>query len=200
MNTLRPSINTNIIQGTPLEKENRIILSLDGPMKYSLDVLEDVVNEQEALGKQLIWGVKLNSLLLHDGIHLIRILKKAGIKVMADPKLFDIEATMSNSAHILHHAGADIFTVHGLTGFSVPNKEVMSKMACVTILTSWTEEMCNVANCTYALCVKRRLLPRGICGETVKRKTVERAPEEVIGQSIKLRGKALRKIGDREIF
>jgi hypothetical protein len=64
----------------------------------------------------------------------------------------------------------------------------------------WTEEMCNVANCTYALCVKRRLLPRGVCGETVKRKTVEREPEEVIGQAVKLRGKALRKIGDREIF
>jgi hypothetical protein len=44
------------------------------------------------------------------------------------------------------------------------------------------------------------LLPRGVCGETVKRKTVERAPEEVIGESIKLRGKALRKIGDKEIF
>jgi hypothetical protein len=64
----------------------------------------------------------------------------------------------------------------------------------------WTEEMCNVANCTYALCVKRRLLPRGICGETVKRKTVDKAPEEVIGQSVKLRGKALRKIGERELF
>jgi len=64
----------------------------------------------------------------------------------------------------------------------------------------WTEEMCNVANCTYALCVKRRLLPRGICGETVKRKTVDKAPEEDVGQSIKLRGKTLRKIGERELF
>jgi hypothetical protein len=64
----------------------------------------------------------------------------------------------------------------------------------------WTEEMCNVANCTYAMCVKRRMLPRGICGETVKRQTIERAPEEVMGQSVRLRGKALRKIGDREIF
>jgi hypothetical protein len=44
------------------------------------------------------------------------------------------------------------------------------------------------------------LLPQGICGETVKRKTVEKEPEEVIGESIKLRGKALRKIGDRELF
>jgi hypothetical protein len=60
--------------------------------------------------------------------------------------------------------------------------------------------MCTVANCTYAVCVKRRLLLRGICGETVKRQTVDKAPEEVIGQSIKLRGKALRKIGERELF
>lgn len=64
----------------------------------------------------------------------------------------------------------------------------------------WTDDACNVANCTYALCVKRRMLPGGVCGETVKRKTVERDPEEVIGKSIKLRGKALRKIGDRELF
>jgi hypothetical protein len=65
----------------------------------------------------------------------------------------------------------------------------------------WTEEMCNVANCTYSLCVKRRLLPRGICGETVKRQTVDKAPEEEeIGEPIRLRGKTLRKIGDKELF
>jgi hypothetical protein len=60
--------------------------------------------------------------------------------------------------------------------------------------------MCNVANCAYAMCAKRRLLPKGICGETVKRITIDKAPEEVIGQAVKLRGKALRKIGEREIF
>lgn len=60
--------------------------------------------------------------------------------------------------------------------------------------------MCNVGNCTYALCTKRRLLPRGICGETIKRKTVEKEPDEVVGSAIKLRGRALRKIGEREIF
>ena len=63
-----------------------------------------------------------------------------------------------------------------------------------------TEEMCNVANCTYALCVKRRMLPRGVCGETVKRVTVDRNPEEIMDEPIKLRGKTLRKIGDRELF
>ncbi len=60
--------------------------------------------------------------------------------------------------------------------------------------------MCNVGNCTYAICAKRRLLPRGICGESVKRKTIEKQPDEVIGPSVKLKGKTLRKIGEKEIF
>jgi len=44
------------------------------------------------------------------------------------------------------------------------------------------------------------LLPKGVCGETIKRKTVDKQPEEVIGQTIKLHGRALRKIGEKEIF
>ncbi|PMB74565.1 hypothetical protein C0195_02240 [Candidatus Bathyarchaeota archaeon] len=64
----------------------------------------------------------------------------------------------------------------------------------------WTDDICDVANCRYAICVRRRLLPGGICGETVKRKTVEKPPEEVVGPAIKLRGRALRKIGEKEIF
>ena len=60
--------------------------------------------------------------------------------------------------------------------------------------------MCNIADCTYALCVKRRLMPRGVCGETIKRKTVEKQTDEVLGPTIKLRGRAMRKIGEREIF
>ncbi len=63
-----------------------------------------------------------------------------------------------------------------------------------------TEEKCSVANCGYAICVKRRLLPKGICGESVKRQTVEKEPDEVVGPSVKLRGRALRKFGEKEIF
>jgi hypothetical protein len=44
------------------------------------------------------------------------------------------------------------------------------------------------------------LLPRGICGETIRRKTVEKQPDEIVGETVKLRGRALRKIGEREIF
>ncbi len=64
----------------------------------------------------------------------------------------------------------------------------------------WTEETCDIADCTYAMCMKRRLLPKGVCGETIKRKTVEKQPDEVIGPTVKLRGRALRKIGEKEIF
>ncbi|MFQ5999345.1 MAG: hypothetical protein ACE5J6_01070 [Candidatus Bathyarchaeia archaeon] len=64
----------------------------------------------------------------------------------------------------------------------------------------WTEEECDVANCSYATCIKRRLLPKGICGETVKRKTIEKEPEETIVPVVKLRGKVLRKVGEKEIF
>ena len=65
---------------------------------------------------------------------------------------------------------------------------------------SWTEDICNVTDCTYAMCIKRRMLPRGICGETIKRKTVEKPPDEIIAPAVKLRGKTLRKVGDREVF
>jgi hypothetical protein len=68
-----------------------------------------------------------------------------------------------------------------------------------TVWCRWTEEDCEVANCSYATCTKRRLLPKGVCGETVKRKTTEKRPEE-LGPSVKLKGKALRKIGEKEIF
>jgi len=51
------------------------------------------------------------------------------------------------------------------------------------------------------MCLKRRLLPKGVCGETVKRKTVEKdLDDDFLAESIKLRGKALRKLGDKEIY
>jgi len=46
----------------------------------------------------------------------------------------------------------------------------------------------------------RRLLPNGMCGETIKRRTVEKEPEEEAVQAVKVRGKTYRKIGEKEIF
>ncbi len=64
-----------------------------------------------------------------------------------------------------------------------------------------TEEQCNVANCTYAMCMRRRLLPQGICGETVRRKTVEKdLDDDFFDNSVKLKGKALRKLGDQDYY
>jgi uncharacterized protein YdeI (BOF family) len=48
--------------------------------------------------------------------------------------------------------------------------------------------------------MKRRLLPGGICGETVRRQTVEKMPEEDDDGPVKIKGKALRKLGDKEIY
>lgn len=64
----------------------------------------------------------------------------------------------------------------------------------------WTEDNCAVANCSYATCIKRRLLPQGVCGESVKRKTIETEPEKTIIPSVRLKGKVLRKLGEKEIF
>lgn len=64
----------------------------------------------------------------------------------------------------------------------------------------WTDETCDVADCTYAICVKRRLLPKGTCGESIKRKTVEKPPEEITCPTVKLKGRAFRKLGEKEIF
>lgn len=64
----------------------------------------------------------------------------------------------------------------------------------------WTEEPCEVKNCSYATCVKRKLLLQGVCGETVKRKTVETLPEETLKTPIRLKGKAMRKLGEKELY
>lgn len=69
-----------------------------------------------------------------------------------------------------------------------------------TVWCRWTEEPCNPANCSFAICASRRLLPNGVCGETVRRRTAEKDPEEDIIETIKVRGKTYRKIGEKEIF
>jgi len=51
------------------------------------------------------------------------------------------------------------------------------------------------------MCLKRRLLPQGVCGETVKRKTVEKDLDDgFLAEPIRFKRKALRKLGDKEIY
>jgi len=44
------------------------------------------------------------------------------------------------------------------------------------------------------------MLPEGVCGESVKRRTVEIRPEEDMIPSVKLKGKMLRRLGDEELY
>jgi hypothetical protein len=69
-----------------------------------------------------------------------------------------------------------------------------------TVWCKWTEDDCEVSNCQYAACTKRRLLPAGVCGETVRRRTTESEPEETIKPAVRLKGKAFRRIGEKELY
>ena len=69
-----------------------------------------------------------------------------------------------------------------------------------TVWCRWTDENCVISNCSFTTCIKRRLLPQGVCGESVKRKTVETEPEKIDIPTVRLKGKALRKLGEKEIF
>ncbi len=65
----------------------------------------------------------------------------------------------------------------------------------------WTSEPCNPKNCNYATCYRRQLLENGVCGKTIKRRTREDSrPEDILGDEIRVRGKLLRKTGERTIF
>jgi hypothetical protein len=44
------------------------------------------------------------------------------------------------------------------------------------------------------------LLPKGVCGESVKRKTIEIEPENTVIPTVRLKGKVFRKLGEKEIF
>ena len=66
---------------------------------------------------------------------------------------------------------------------------------------TWTNEPCNIANCTYALCMKRRLLPNGVCAFSIKRRTrEEEQPEDLLKEEIKVKGKLFRKTGEKRIL
>ena len=65
----------------------------------------------------------------------------------------------------------------------------------------WTSEPCDPKGCNYAMCRKRQLLDNGVCGFSIKRKTRERTrPEDEFSDEIRVRGKLMRKTGERTIF
>ncbi len=65
----------------------------------------------------------------------------------------------------------------------------------------WTSEPCDLKSCTYAMCRRRQLLENGVCGQTIKRKTREEVmPEDFIDDEIRVKGKLMRKTGEKIIF
>jgi hypothetical protein len=37
----------------------------------------------------------------------------------------------------------------------------------------WVDDLCDVKSCVYASCMRHALLPDGVCGRSIKRKTKE---------------------------
>lgn len=116
---------------------SRIILPLDGMTK-------ERAMELAAAVRGLVWGFKVNDLLLEEGVKIIRELKPYG-NVMADPKLFDIPNTMENSLHKLIKAGADIVTIH-CSALYKPPEGTEKIVAGVTVLTSFDYKKCAMVH------------------------------------------------------
>jgi hypothetical protein len=65
----------------------------------------------------------------------------------------------------------------------------------------WTGDECTPKGCNYATCFRRQLLENGVCGKTIKRRTREDSdPDDLFQDEIRVRGKLMRKTGERSIF
>lgn len=71
-----------------------------------------------------------------------------------------------------------------------------------TVYCRWADTNCTGPTCNYAICARGHLLPNGVCGLTVKRKTVEETePEDVtVGVKMRLRGKVRQRLRDEDLF
>lgn len=121
------------------KSEPRIIVALDGISEnYALHLAEQLSG--------VVWGFKVNDLLVNCGHEIVCKLKKFG-KVMADPKFFDIPNTVGNGVKRLADAGADLITCHVLGGneMLISAVEVAARanedtrIVGITVLTSLSE-------------------------------------------------------------
>lgn len=126
----------------------KIIIPLDGFEKLSdiLKLIYEIKFAEEKQEEKLIWGFKINTALIQYGNNIIRIIKDAGFKVFADPKLHDISNTIHNSIKYLLSCSVDIISVHCSSvyvaksikskTFWISAKDISEKIAGITILTS----------------------------------------------------------------
>ncbi|MGC8850052.1 MAG: hypothetical protein ACP5QI_06225 [Candidatus Bathyarchaeia archaeon] len=63
----------------------------------------------------------------------------------------------------------------------------------------YADDACDVKSCKFAQCIRGKLLPNGICGLSVKQRTVDIRLSD-IGEPVKVPGKLARKLRERELF
>lgn len=124
-----------------------------------LAALDGLTREQAlAYAEQLVpyvGGFKVNDLLDTCGTQIVRDLVEFGLRVMADPKIYDIPKTVGNRVSVYSHcrtgAGADLVTVHAsagmdalLTAVQAHGREADTNgILAITVLTSFDEEGCQ---------------------------------------------------------
>ena len=118
------------------------------PIIVALDDMSE--HEAVSLARQLVglvWGFKVNDLLLNVGADIVPRLKSYG-NVFCDPKLYDIPNTVANQVRILSAAGADLITIHCSGGTemmraAIKAREGKAKLLGVTILTAMDGATCE---------------------------------------------------------
>ena len=64
----------------------------------------------------------------------------------------------------------------------------------------FADDECVVKTCKYVQCVRGKMLPDGICGLTVKAKSLDDIkPEEAI-KPVKITGKLVQKLKEKELY
>lgn len=116
-----------------MAQTSRVIVALDGMTRdAALAFARDLSG--------VVWGFKVNDLLLDCGVDIIRELRAFG-RVFADPKLYDIPNTVSNAVKKITDSGAELVTVHASGGPGMLQAAVTAagaaKILAVTILTSF---------------------------------------------------------------
>lgn len=146
--------------------EAGIIVALDGISEhYALHLAEHL--------KDIVWGFKVNDLLVQCGHEIVHKLKKFG-RVMADPKFFDIPNTVGNGVKRLAEVGADLITCHAFGGSEmlITAVEVAKRandktdIVAITVLTSISDsehlELYNESRQTTVLRAMSRARRAGI--------------------------------------
>lgn len=123
--------------------ESRIIVALDGMRP------EDIPPMVSALGSR-VWGYKVNDALygsfVYDYFRSINMgPAETRIKLMADPKLYDIPSTMANAvSKLVKTPGVQLITVHASADAegiraAIKAADGQAKILAVTVLTSFDE-------------------------------------------------------------